>query len=620
MTQVLVKEPASESLPPAPVLLIEAAPWRRNFLQNFCDLLWPERVPSLHLSSPPGEFWPDVFVASKLPWHKVPLSALLHVSVVAAMLTVTRIWPQPVQVATPATFDSHDVISFSPEEELPPLDTGGQPIQTAQHGNPAYSAQSIMSVPPEAQSRKQTIVAPPEVKLAQDVPAANVIAWKQAPPSVPIAATENMQPRKNPALAFAAIAPAPELTQMASQHATLSQPSAVAPQPQLQANLSHRLDAINIGHQKVVAPAPQLPVAESHTAPRMGLDAVQAAAPQPTVNLESRRSRMVLPQSAAVAPAPNFQASGERRAEHSLSQEQVIAPAPNVAHLDVHAKRPIALGEPSRVVPPAPSAVSLTAQASDRQIIALNLHPAAVAPPEANRRGTFASTPQGKKDAIGTPEIANTASQHETSSTNKMNTLPPGLRVGVPENKAQQSNAGSGNHASGTSGPAEASDHPLMASVNVPRVSPGRPAHEVPEESASEDDRKIFGGRKFYSMAMNFANLNSGGGSWIFHFAELKDSQKGTLMAPEVERQVDPAYPTELMRQNVHGTVVLSALIGSDGSVNDVRVLESVDDRLDEFAREALNKWHFRPATKNGNPVALTMIVKVPFRPSRGLF
>lgn len=615
-----MKEPASNALPPAPVLLIEAAPWHRIFLQNASDLFWPNRLPSLHLSSAPGEFWPDVFVASKLPWRKVPLSAMLHLAMVAAMLMAARIWPQPTQIVTPAKFDSRDVISYSPDEELPPLDTGGLHVQPVQRGEPAYSAQPIISVPPEAQSRRQTVVAPPAVKLAQDVPSPNVIAWKQAPPSVPIAATENVQSRKAPALAFTTVAPAPELTQLASQRATLSQPSVVAPQPQLQANLSHRVDVINIGHQQVVAPAPQLPVAESHTAPRMaGLDAVQAAAPQPTINVESRRNRMALPQSAVVAPAPNIQTPAERHVEHSLTQEQVVAPAPNAAHLDIHAKNRVALGEPSRAVPPAPSALSLTAKASDRQIIALNLHPATgVAPPEANRRGTFAATPQGKKDAAGTPDIANTPGKPEIS-TNKTNALPPGLHVGVAENKPQQSSTGSSNQSNGEQGAGDTSDHALMASVAVPRVT-GRPAKEVPEVSATDDDRKIFGGHKFYSMAMNFANLNSGGGSWIFHFAELKDSQKGTLMAPEVERQVDPAYPTELMRQNVHGTVVLYALIGSDGSVNDVRVLESVDDRLDEFAREALSKWHFRPATKNGNPVALTMIVKVPFRPARGLF
>jgi periplasmic protein TonB len=68
----------------------------------------------------------------------------------------------------------------------------------------------------------------------------------------------------------------------------------------------------------------------------------------------------------------------------------------------------------------------------------------------------------------------------------------------------------------------------------------------------------------------------------------------------------------------VEGTVVLRAVIHSDGSVGDVRVLQSVNDDLDENARTALEKWHFRPGTKNGSPVDIEAVVRIPFR-ARGL-
>jgi len=56
-------------------------------------------------------------------------------------------------------------------------------------------------------------------------------------------------------------------------------------------------------------------------------------------------------------------------------------------------------------------------------------------------------------------------------------------------------------------------------------------------------------------------------------------------------------------------------VIRSDGSVGDVEVLNGIDDRLDSYARNALAHWHFLPATKNGNPVALQAVVMIPFRP-----
>ena len=330
------------------------------------------------------------------------------------------------------------------------------------------------------------------------------------------------------------------------------------------------------------------------------------------MNLAAHQRAIGLQQATPVAPAPNMQisAASTRHPENRISRTHVVAPAPNVSRWDGPSQNPIALDKTREVVPPAPSAQSLASKNDNRQLIALNLHPAMqVAPPQGNRRGTFEATPRGKKDASGTPD--GDFSQNTNSSANRANALPSGLHVGIPENPKQTSGTESGSPKS--------DEHPLVASVTPPRVS-GHRAKEVPEEAASEADRKLFAGRKFYSMAMNFANFNSGGGSWIFHFAELKDSPKGDLMAPEVEHQVDPAYPTDMMRHNVHGTVVLSAVVGRDGSVSDVQVMESVDDRLDEYAREALSKWHFRPATKKGSPVALTMVVRVPFRPARGLF
>jgi len=71
------------------------------------------------------------------------------------------------------------------------------------------------------------------------------------------------------------------------------------------------------------------------------------------------------------------------------------------------------------------------------------------------------------------------------------------------------------------------------------------------------------------------------------------------------------------MRQNIGGTVILYAVIHSDGTVGNVRVLRSVDDRIDRFAGQAIAKWQFQPATKNGAPVDVEATFSIPFRPSR---
>jgi TonB family protein len=162
-----------------------------------------------------------------------------------------------------------------------------------------------------------------------------------------------------------------------------------------------------------------------------------------------------------------------------------------------------------------------------------------------------------------------------------------------------------------------------MAKVTAPRVSASspRPAPEVSNIHATEAEKEVFGDRKFYAMTLNVPNLNSSGGSWVIHFAELHVSadkpDQGELVAPAAVAEADPAYPLELMKQNVQGKVTLYAVIRSDGSVSDVRVLRSVDDRLDQYACEALARWRFHPATKNGNAVDLEAVVTIPFHPSR---
>jgi TonB family protein len=160
-----------------------------------------------------------------------------------------------------------------------------------------------------------------------------------------------------------------------------------------------------------------------------------------------------------------------------------------------------------------------------------------------------------------------------------------------------------------------------MASATPPRVGGSSKAAPVSEDKVTDVDRQVFAGKRFYSMTSNTPNLNSATGSWVIRFAELKAGQQpGQLSAPDAIQKSDPGYPIELMRANVQGTVTLYAVIHSDGTVGEIRVLASPDDRLDAFAKSALARWKFRPATKDGQPVALEAVVMIPFRAKRNSF
>ena len=165
--------------------------------------------------------------------------------------------------------------------------------------------------------------------------------------------------------------------------------------------------------------------------------------------------------------------------------------------------------------------------------------------------------------------------------------------------------------------PKSITDSPADVSTMHPPLKPGRVM--TPSSNPTALERQVFGNRKFYSMMLNMPNLNSAGGSWIVRFAEANaTTDKADLTAPEPTHKVDPGYPLALMRMHLEGTVTLYAIIRGDGSVGNVKVLTSLDDRLDEYARTALAAWKFVPAMRNGVPVELEAVFMIPFRSRPG--
>jgi TonB family protein len=89
----------------------------------------------------------------------------------------------------------------------------------------------------------------------------------------------------------------------------------------------------------------------------------------------------------------------------------------------------------------------------------------------------------------------------------------------------------------------------------------------------------------------------------------------GEVSAPKVVRMVRPEYTKEALRQRIAGEVVLSAIVKADGSVGDVAVKQSLDDRygLDDAAIAAVKQCVFSPGTRQGRPVAVRVDVSMKF-------
>ncbi|HET8668477.1 MAG TPA: energy transducer TonB [Terriglobales bacterium] len=87
----------------------------------------------------------------------------------------------------------------------------------------------------------------------------------------------------------------------------------------------------------------------------------------------------------------------------------------------------------------------------------------------------------------------------------------------------------------------------------------------------------------------------------------------GGVSAPRAVYDPDPEYSDEARKAKYQGTVMLWVIIGPDGRAKELRVARSLGMGLDEKAMEAVRKWRFEPAKKDGHPVAVQVNIEVNF-------
>jgi len=88
----------------------------------------------------------------------------------------------------------------------------------------------------------------------------------------------------------------------------------------------------------------------------------------------------------------------------------------------------------------------------------------------------------------------------------------------------------------------------------------------------------------------------------------------GPVSAPSVIYAPDPQYSKKAQKAHYEGTCVLWLVVGADGRPRDIQVARALGMGLDEQAIEAVRAWRFKPASKDGQPVAVQINVEVEFR------
>lgn len=78
----------------------------------------------------------------------------------------------------------------------------------------------------------------------------------------------------------------------------------------------------------------------------------------------------------------------------------------------------------------------------------------------------------------------------------------------------------------------------------------------------------------------------------------------GASVDPRYADLLQPPYPPAEIRRGTEGTVTARVLVGADGRVKAIDIVKSPSDGLSEATRkQALARWRFKPATRDGVPV-----------------
>jgi TonB family protein len=88
------------------------------------------------------------------------------------------------------------------------------------------------------------------------------------------------------------------------------------------------------------------------------------------------------------------------------------------------------------------------------------------------------------------------------------------------------------------------------------------------------------------------------------------------VIVPTVIHQEQPQYPAKARSMQVDGLVDAEALVGINGVVEDVRIVNVSRKKVgfEEATKNAVMKWRYKPATKKGVKVRMWVPIRVPFR------
>src|ERR1700733_11299663 len=345
--------------------------------------------------------------------------------------------------------------------------------------------------------------------------------------------------------------------------------------------------------------------------------------------------------STAAAPQVQHHAVNDLAAPELVNQEKTPGPLDIAASPSINQQPRMPVEPMSRALAARRAAQEETGAAPEigasassgddslHRVVALSATPAPPAPevsvPQGNLAARIAISPEGKQPgAPGGAENGSAGNGGSGGGSSSSGGRGANASSGSGSSPAAVSISG-GNSPAGNGGLAPAGRATTKLNLKpMPALDAPLAAHHGPAVIGAIDPKLppevILSGKEIYTLHIDMPNLTSVTGNWVINFAQLDEGNPpyrkptGTLSGPSLVSKVDPKYPPTLIKQHVDGEVVLYAIIRKDGSVDSIQLVHGIDPVLDKFSMEALARWTFRPASREGQPVDLEAVVHIPFQ------
>jgi len=123
-----------------------------------------------------------------------------------------------------------------------------------------------------------------------------------------------------------------------------------------------------------------------------------------------------------------------------------------------------------------------------------------------------------------------------------------------------------------------------------------------------------FRGRNVYTIVIPMEHMPAYSGDWIMWFAdrESKPGETPVVRAPIPFQKLEPVDQTATNRTGAR--IQFAAILRKDGKLDGTTLVTQANPAVTRAVFEDVTAWEFRPASRDGVPVDVDVVIEIPFR------